>query len=231
MKIAIIIQGPCTNIFEQIKTWYPLVNQTICKDITIVPIFSTWKGSEHFFHVNDICICSDPPEPSYQNFKHQLVSTYKGLEKAKELDCTHALKIRSDLIPTNPKDFIKMIANENINMLAYANHSYHYYIDYVMSGPIDFMIQLWGMQEYEYKDIENQPAEVKLSRQIYKILHKDRLFDLQIHLFLDKLDNENDLYWIKNNVHLSEYQAKRKSRDHWGYTAGDHDFIPYYSRF
>ena len=199
-KIAIIIQGASTNVLEQKEKWVEYKDDSI---------FSTWAGSEKFYNENDIVVFNQEPETAGpMNFNHQVTSTYNGLLKAKELGYKKALKIRSDIVPTNAKEFMKLLNNESFNFVAWQNHEVHpncsgYLVDYLMSGHIDDMIKLWHVKN----NISPVP-EVKLT--LNYIENMETFVSKDINYFLDFLNEGNDLFWIKKNIPLSHLQEHYK---------------------
>jgi len=67
----------------------------------------------------------DPPSfNGYGNVNIQVLSTIRGLELAKSLGATHAIKIRSDLMFSDPERFIKYYPFDNkIHQFAYIEHT------------------------------------------------------------------------------------------------------------
>ena len=67
----------------------------------------------------------DPPSfNGYGNVNIQVLSTVRGLELAKSLGATHAIKIRSDLMFKDPKRFIESYPfDDTIHQMAYIEHT------------------------------------------------------------------------------------------------------------
>jgi len=190
-KIAIIVQGTSNYVPEVKYAW-----KNFKDDI----IFSTWKGGEDKYNSNDNVLFNNEPDVSGPfNFNYQKVSTYNGLLRAKQLKYTHALKIRSDYLPTNPKKFIKLLDFDKLNFLMWNYPSFlwldypnlnGYLDDHFSFGPIDDMIELW--------DIKNNfchSPEIMLTWSYISKL-KDKI---DIKYILPHLDTNNDLYYIKFN--------------------------------
>ena len=193
-NLAIIIQGP-SNYVNQIK------NSFIGYDL----IFSTWSGSQSKYEITDVVIYNELPiysGPSNMNL--QKITTINGLLKAKELGYSKALKIRSDLIPNNINEFIKLLNNDKLNFLSWHYHEVYdncpgYLIDYLMSGYIDDLIDLWDINDMSSCNV---PEIILTQRYISKLMDK-----VDINYFLDGLSVNNDLFWLKNGISLKSYQV------------------------
>lgn len=187
-KIAIVIQGPSLYVNEVKNAW---------KGFNDNLIFSTWKGDENKYDDNDIVIFNDPPIISGpRNFNYQKISTYNGLLKAKELGYTYALKIRSDYLPTNANEFIKLLDLNKLNFLSWDYTTFlwttyptfnGYLDDHFSFGKIDDMLTLWNIP-FNFCD---SPETMLTWNYISKLKHID------VNYILPKLNNNNDLYYIK----------------------------------
>jgi hypothetical protein len=187
-KIAIIIQGPSLYVNEIKNAWYGFDNNII---------FSTWKGDENKYNENDIVIFNDIPTISGpKNFNYQKISTYNGLLKAKELGYTHVLKIRSDYLPTNANEFIKLLDFNKLNFLMWDYTTYlwtkyptfnGYFDDHFSFGKVDDMITLWDIP-FNFCD----SPETMLT---WNYINK--LKDVDVNYILPHLNENNDLYYIK----------------------------------
>ena len=200
-KIAIIIQGASTNVSEQRASWSQFKEDVI---------FSTWVGSEHLYQLDDNVIFNKIPTHSGpMNFNYQVESTYNGLLKVKNIGYKRALKIRSDIVPTHSDKFINLINNDLFNFVAWQKHEVHpgcsgYLVDYLMSGDIDDMINLWEIIDNNISPV----PEVKLT---YNYINKMMKFkNTEVKYILDDLNNDNNLYWIKKGIFLSELQEQYK---------------------
>jgi len=191
---VIIVQG--SNIYvEQIKK--------ALTDLNV--IFSTWVGEEEKYCKNDNVIFNEIPNYSGPaNLNYQKVSTLSGLKKAKELGYNRALKLRGDIIPTNINELIKLFNNNSLNFLCWHCHEVYpncpgYLIDYLMSGKIDDLIELWDIEDMSWCTV----PEIHLTQQyISKLIDR-----VDIQYFLPELNSNNDLFWIKRGFNLSSYQA------------------------
>ena len=64
-----------------------------------------------------------------------------------------------------------------------------------MSGPIDDMIKLWNITDIFYT-----VPEVILTKKYIDSFDKEPLY------FLDKINTDNNLYWIKRDIYLDSYK-------------------------
>ena len=191
--LAIIVQGQ-SSYLEILK-----------KSLTgLNVIYSTWVGEENKYSNNDIVIFNEKPKhPGPCNFNFQITSTIAGLKKAKELGFKKSLKLRSDIVPTNAHEFIKLLNNDKLNFLCWHCHEVYpkcpgYLVDYLMSGDIDDLIELFDIQDTSWCSV----PEIHLTHQyITKLIKKT-----EIEYFLPKLNRDNDLIWLKRNIELSSYR-------------------------
>jgi len=183
-KLAIIIQGPANNIEELKLSW---------KDYTI--IWSTWVGNEDKFSYDDIVIFSEKPkEFGIQNIALQKKSTLEGVNKAKELGFERVLKWRSDLLPNNSNELVKLFKENHLNFLAWHNEG-KYFVDYFMEGPIDEVILAWDIPTIYGHFSERITTD--------NIFNKNKI---EFNFILDKLSDNNEIFWVKYNLFLSKYK-------------------------
>lgn len=191
--IAILVRGPSLYV-ETIKE-----NLKGCN-----LIFSTWEEDKFKYSENDVVIYSDrPTESGPGNFNYQKVVILNGLKFCKMLGFERVLQIRSDMFLTNPNDFLKLIDNDNFNFLSWHYHNTSvgydgYLVDYLMSGKTDDMINLWNISDFNWHHV----SEVILTDSYSK-----KVSHVPIRFFLNDLNQYNDVYWIKHNTKLSEYQT------------------------
>lgn len=191
---VVIVQGGSSHIQE--------IREKL-KDFNI--IFSTWDGEQDKYSPSDTVIYSKLPEyKGPANLNLQKTTTIAGLKLAKELGYKRALKLRSDLIPTNPSKFIKLLDNESLNFLCWHCHEVYpkcpgYLIDYLMSGTIEDLLVLWDIEDMSWCVV----PEIQITQQyITKLLGKTG-----VNYFLSDLNSNNDLFWAKRGIMLSSYQA------------------------
>lgn len=191
---VIIVQGATTDL--------RIMKQAL-KDYKV--IYSTWVGEEAKYDSKDVVVFTEKPQyvgPANMNL--QKVSTLAGLEKAKELGYKRALKLRSDLIPTNIDLFSKLLDNQDLNFLCWHYHEVYpncpgYLVDYLMSGKIEDLITLWSIENMDWCSV----PEIHITHQYISKL----MSNVNITYFLNELNSDNDLYWIKRGIMLSSYQA------------------------
>lgn len=188
--IAIVIQGPSICVDEVKFAW-----RNFNKDL----IFSTWKGEEHKYDEHDLVIFNDIPKyPSNRNFNLQKISTYYGLLEAKKLKYKYVIKVRSDYLPTNDKELIKIIDFNKINTLFWDDVIYlwktfptlkGYITDHLIAGPIDEIIDLWDIKD------NFSSAQILLTWSYIKKLSNK----IDIKYLLPYLNENNDIFYVKFN--------------------------------
>jgi len=194
-KWCIVIQGPSVKV-EEIKK--STENQNC--------IFSTWKGDENKYLKNDNVIFNEKPQnPGIGNLFYQQITTANGLLKAKELGFENVLKIRSDYVPKNINKLLDIFTHK-INFFFWHNHEGGYICDYLMAGDIDLMIKLWSKNE----KMNYAFAEQMILENFYKMQLKNEEFIF----FLNRINDENDIFWTKYNKFLSSYKADKSAIDH-----------------
>lgn len=185
MNRAIVIQGP-SDYVDEIKLAWSGFNL----------IWSTWKGEESKYTGNDLVIYNDyPNETGVQNLALQQKTTIEGIKKAKELGYDRVLKWRSDLIPKNVNEITKHFKKDCLNFLAWHTGLGGYFVDYFMEGETDEMILAW-----EFSNTNGPFAERIITDNIFA-----KKF-INFNFIANKIDKDNEIYWIKKNVYLSDYK-------------------------
>jgi len=208
-KIAIVVQGTSNYVTEVKNAW-----KSFKKDL----IFSTWKGDEKLYDNSDIVLFNEPPkEPGPFNFNYQKTSTYNGILKAIELGYTHVLKIRSDNIPTNVEEFIKILNPDKLNFLMWDYTSFlwldypnlnGYLDDHISFGPIDYMLKLWNIED----NFCHSPEIMLTWSYINKLKNV-----IDINYLLPHLNNNNDIFYIKfNNQNRNNSFAHNETNNLFG---------------
>ena len=206
-KLAIIVQGPSLYVNELKNAW-----KNYKDDI----IFSTWIGSENkYFDTDNVIFNKFPSTSGHWNFNYQKVSSYNGLLRAKELGYTHAIKVRSDYLPTNDKNFIQLLDFNKINVLCWHYTTFlwlkfptfnGYITDHLMMGPIDEMIELWNIKD-----------NFCSSQTVITWSYIDKLSKIiDINYFLTKLDEKNDLFYVKFNSQNNSIFGFNSQTDQFG---------------
>lgn len=205
-EIAIVIQGPMKTTAEfnrsividcykeQKKYWLEFSNNLI---------FSTWEDQKDDYQSDRVIFNSYPIPSGRLNLWYQQKTTMEGLKLAKELGYKYALKLRSDMVITNPVEFFKCLDFNKLNFLAWNTFESYpknpgYFLDFLMFGPIDEMIKLWDIKE----DFANGP-EIMLTDSYIKNCKID------VNYFLDKLNENNELYWLKRDIKFSSFPLKK----------------------
>jgi hypothetical protein len=95
VKLGCIVQG---NVREGLE----IVLAELRRHLEVV-ILSTWRGEEANLPEGDyVSLLSEMPDNrGLVNRNLQRVSTLAGIRKAEELECTHVMKWRTDMLPTS----------------------------------------------------------------------------------------------------------------------------------
>jgi hypothetical protein len=206
-EIAIIIQGPLIidDLYQKQVNILPKQLESFC-DFPKQIIFSTW---EHYKQENlpvdefNFIFNEPPPEHGQLNLWLQKKSTIEGLKRAKDLNFKYALKLRSDMVLSNPGRFFSLMNLEKLNFLCWNHHQSYvglpgYLTDFIMFGEIDEMIKLWEIEE----DFANGP-EIMMTENLIKNCNSD------IEYFLNKLSEDCDLFWVKNQFNFSIFPLNK----------------------
>jgi len=201
--IAIIIQGPLKTdsitgnhidcVSKQLETLHEFKENII---------FSTWEDQEVSSDIKNnykFIFNTYPEEKKQLNLWLQKKSTMEGLLMAKNEGFKYALKLRSDMILTNPKEFFKNMDKNKLNFLCWNTfqsypNSPGYFTDFLVFGEIDEMITLWDIQE----DFANGP-EIMLTDRYVKHCKLD------VNYLLSTLNDNNDINWLKYEFNFSIY--------------------------
>lgn len=185
MSRCIVIQGPSSHVLQVKQCWagHPIV-------------FSTWEGEESQYEKDDVVLGNVPPsDGGIRNLYYQTVSTLAGLKKAKELGFTRVFKWRSDFVCDDSENLLGHLKN-GLNFLFWHRHRHGYFVDYLIEGPVDDLIEMWSFPHEFYP----YPEEA-ITRQIFKKGLGPH------HFFGQYLTPEKDIRWLKNNIGISSYQS------------------------
>lgn len=179
--MIVVSQGPIQYYDRVEDSW----------DIPI--IHSGWFGEQEFTNsVHSI----RPPINGVQNLYLQRETTIAGLLKALDKGHKYAIKIRSDMIPTNSEEFLKVLTG-GIDFLFYHDYMGGYLVDYLQAGPIKDLIELWSFEDDYY-----QYPEEALTKQAKKL-------NMKVNFIGQSLTENNDIFWIKNDKYLSSYKTDK----------------------
>lgn len=182
-KRVIIIQGPSTYVTRLKNAWSGY-------DI----IWSTWVGDETHYDKDDIVIFNEKPlKNGVQNLGLQHKTTIEGVKKAKELGYDRVLKWRSDLEPKNTEKLLSLFDEDSLNFLAWHSVRGGYFIDYFIEGKTDYVYDSWDIKTFSGDYSEQITTK--------SILSKFNKFNF----IGNKLNETNDIFWIKRNINLSTY--------------------------
>jgi len=119
MNRVILIQGPSLLVEQQKESWEGF-------DI----IWSIWDYEKDLYNSNDILVLNHMPvEVGTQNIGLQKTTTINGVNKAMSLKYDRILKWRSDQIPNNPKELMKLFDLGCINFLGWHKGNGGYFVD------------------------------------------------------------------------------------------------------
>lgn len=157
-------------------------------------IHSTWWGENAPQSLRNV-LYSSQPEPGIQNWRLQQKSAVEGLKWAKANGYKKALKIRSDILPTNAAKFVELLEGD-LCFLFWHNWQSGYFLDYLQYGEIDTLIDIWSFNE------EPPYPEAGITKKVFDL----ELDKCDIKFVGPQLDKNNDLHWLKNNVFISSYK-------------------------
>jgi len=199
-KIACIIQG-------NIRAGFIDVLQEMNRKFDLV-ILSTWKDERDKLPVGnyEVLLNEKPPNPGMTNRNLQRLSAAAGIEYAKAKGCTHILKWRTDMLPTNMKitDLISWSEYNvppgmpsRIVMSAWRNLTveqdwFSSFPDLFAFGAIDAVKMLWSKDGLDFSKPFNVPSdmikEYELNISNNLLLNKDKkdvtnAYDAHVELY------------------------------------------------
>lgn len=187
---AIIIRGVTYDV-NQIKECF--------KDYSNNIIFSTWKGNESKFKLEDKVVYSEQPVidgPS--SFILQRTTSLAGLEFASKLNYQNVILVRFDTFFKPANKVIELFNFNKLNFLCWHNHGIGYFVDYIMAGKIDHIKTLWSTFGVYPSDVSEH---IITSNYAHKIPE-----NVAVKFILNDLNDECDIFWKKYNLMLSKYQ-------------------------
>ncbi len=143
-------------------------------DVTILSTWEDEKGKVENLNGLEIVWNIPPPVPGFSHRNYQRLSTASALKRAAELNCTHVLKWRTDMIPTKI-DINKLIEWANFDVpegfpsrivtCAYRNYTvsndwFSSIPDLFAFGDINMMQLLWGDNGFNYSLERNMPKQM-----------------------------------------------------------------------
>lgn len=178
----IISQGPADYIEQVERAWRAPI------------LHSTWPEYANRPALGQIIASERPEHAGRQNVWLQAKTTLAGLYEAKRQGARRVVKIRSDMVPLDSEKLLELCKGE-INFLFWHNWKKQYLLDYFCAGDIDLLIDLWEFEE------EPEYPEAGITKNFFdKGLNKK-----DICFIGPQLTKENDLFWIKNNKFISDY--------------------------
>jgi hypothetical protein len=154
-RTGIVIQGSISDNLEQIKKNLKFYNLNF-PELKIV--VSTWdeevKAVEEIknLFIGEIILNPKPTNPGPSNINLQIMSTFSGLEKLKELGVERAIKVRSDLSHMNQKCLI--LLETRMELAKKLTDSYQNRI--VTIAMNNFVFRLFGISDlFQYGNIQD----------------------------------------------------------------------------
>jgi hypothetical protein len=200
---------------------------------TIPCIISTWNN-EDISKIDllkksaiDVIVNKIPDYNGIQNVNYANCSIISGLNRAKELGYTHALRFRTDYYCPNIIEFINICEQENTEKLLglcwYKHYvpphgPYGYIMDHLMYGPIDKLLSYRGCfqekNDNRFTEAFLQDTYFKKCPVVYEdvkndfifILDKLRRFNIKVYCF--RHGNINIINQYKNDF-IQEYDINR----------------------
>ena len=168
LKIGCVIQG-------NIRYGTNLVLKEMSKHFDEV-ILSTWLDDKDKIVKGDfhILLNDKPKNPGYSNRNYQRLSTSNGIKLAEKLGCSHVLKWRTDMLPTN-LDIHKLIEYSKYNLpigitarivtCTFRNMTvepdwFSSIPDFFAFSNIEMIKLLWHDEEFDYSRDFNAPLEM-----------------------------------------------------------------------
>ena len=184
--ICIVVQGPIDYVDNIIDTYKKFKNNVIISTSKISNHNLQYLSEKGFKLINNELTVN----PGRANFNNQVKNTYEGVKKANELGFKYVLKIRSDIFIDDLVEFINSLNKDTVYFPAYHNYDGGYLCDYMLFGPIDFMLKLWDIPLSN----SNLPPETQLTLKYLEIKNNDNLDFMFPILYSKKIK----AYWPKH---------------------------------
>ena len=191
VRVCVVIQGPVVIDPARLEEAWG----------GVPVVWSTWVGEK--VGTGSRVVYSEKPKISGpKNVCLQAVSSYNGLREAKRLGFTHAIKWRSDQMPTNAGELLKNFSKNNISFLFWHDNQRckcSYFVDYCMFGSVDYLLGLWNPEFY---------GDVKRFS-VPELYVTSRVEELggPVGLVGGELTKNNDIIWERKGktIRLSSY--------------------------
>ncbi len=168
MKIACVVQGDIRRGTDEVLNFLSLHFDTL--------IFSTWEDQQLQGVPSKAIVVQNkkPQENGLSNRNMQRKTSAAGIHLAKEIGCTHVLKWRSDMLPTNlnlerllewSSSRLRPLQSGRIVTCFFRNLTanpdpFSSIPDVFSFGPIDLMMMLWGDEDFDYSAKYNFPVDI-----------------------------------------------------------------------
>ena len=160
-------------------------------------IWSGWKGDESKFTEEDTVLYNtQPKDGGVQNLGFQYTTVYNGVKYAKEKGYERILKWRSDMIPTNPDELMKLFDENSLNFLYWHDVRGGYFVDYILEGPAQWVFDAWDIDTFHGEFSERVTTD-----------HLIGNYDYNCNFIGDKLNSQNDIRWLKKRINIASYNS------------------------
>ncbi len=171
-KTAVIMQGPLMADYDfTYETLLIYLKTFLSNNANVIIILSTWENENPSLlaRIKELgieVVLSEPVEGGVANLNKQIVTTQKGLQKAKELGCKYVLKTRTDqrFYAPNIIEFLFNISKqfpldkevkklkERLIALSFNSFKNRLYgvSDMFLFGRIEDVMQYWDIPENAY---------------------------------------------------------------------------------
>jgi hypothetical protein len=191
-----------------------LIDESVLTDVESIKsnvIFSCWNNTPINFKDFIVTKNDEPTDSRIGNLIKQSKSILHGCDMAKDIGFKRVLKIRGDMFIKNKSDFLNLIDNDDLNLFSWhfcdsVPRSKGYIVDYFMSGKIEDIRQLWDVD----LSLSYPIAEQYIT---YNFLKKIKNSNIKYQFILDKITENNDIFWSKYKINLSSYNSHMLNYD------------------